>query len=214
MKQGIAVILIMLLLTACGAAEKAPATVTTQPATTAATVPETTAAPEPVLAEGVYWNLDRALYDGKSEAGMSGRLPGEDGLYHVRFFCDGEVVEMTVADKRVINHIEVNDLMGLFLDESGLVVDVADIDEMPVEQFAWQFYVKSVENGTVVCDSSMSLNGMEQAFALTENVGVYDMTGRSGQSGTETTLKKLDRVKAIADENGVVTQVFIVSRKK
>ena len=28
----------------------------------------------------LYWNLDRAQYDGKSEAGMSGRMPESDGI--------------------------------------------------------------------------------------------------------------------------------------
>ena len=46
----------------------------------------------------LYWNMDRALYDGKSEAGMSSREPGEDGYFHVRFFKDGEIVELRVAD--------------------------------------------------------------------------------------------------------------------
>ena len=213
MKIVICVLLCLLCLVGCGA-EQPAVTTTAVPATAVpTTVPETTAPPEPVLAEGVYWNLDRQEYAGKSEAGMSSRTPGEDGLYRVRFFCHGEVVEMSVADKRVINNLDNRDLMGLLLDEAGVVVGVMPLDDMALEQLAWQFYVEIIDGNTVTCNSSMSLNGMQQSVVITENTGIYDMSGKSGQLGKAATLKKMDRVLAIADESGEVTDVFIISRK-
>ena len=43
------------------------------------TVPATTVADEGAERIDLYWNIDRALYDGKSEAGMSSRMPEADG---------------------------------------------------------------------------------------------------------------------------------------
>ena len=213
MKKLICAVLCVLCLAGCGAAE-APVQ-TTQALTTAVptTVPQTTAAPEPELAEGVYWNLDRKEYAGKSEAGMSSRTPGEDKLYHVRFLHDGEVLELTVANKQLINHIDINDLMGLYFDESGVVVGVAELEDMPIETLAWQFYVETIDGNTVVCNSSMSMNGMQQTVVLTEQTGVYDMTGKTAL-GTPTQLKKMDRVLAVCDESGAVDCVFVYSRGK
>ena len=67
----------------------------------------------------LYWNLDRAEYDGKSEAGMSSRQQESDGYFHIRFFYEGETVELRAADRKVINAIDVNDLMGLEFDSNG-----------------------------------------------------------------------------------------------
>ena len=214
MKNLICVLLCMLCLAGCGAVAEIPAQTTQTPTTAVpATVPETTAPPEPVLAEGVYWNLDRMEFAGKSEAGMSSRTPGEDGLYHVRFFRKGEVVEMTVANKQVVNHIEINDLMGLLLNEDGVVVDVVELEDMPFETVAWQFYVEAIEGNTVVCNSSMSLNGMQETVVLTEQTGIYDMTGKT-ELGKPVNLKKLDRVLVVCDENGAADCVVVFARGK
>lgn len=214
MKKLICALLCMLCLAGCGAPAEAPTQTTQQPSTAVpTTVPETTAPPEPVLAEGVFWNLDRQEYAGKSEAGMSSRTPGEDGLYRVRFFRKGEVLELTVANKQVINKVDANDLMGLQLDENGVVVGVVRLDDMPVETVAWQFYVESIDGNTVVCNSSMSLNGMQETFALTEETGVYDMTGKT-QLGASVKLKKLDKVLVVCGESGTADCVFVYTRGK
>ena len=55
---------------------------------TANSVPTTVPVTEPEAIE-LYWNMDRAQYHGKSEAGMSSRTPEEDGYFHIRFFKDG-----------------------------------------------------------------------------------------------------------------------------
>ena len=214
MKKLICVLLCALCLAGCGAAPEKTEQTTRQPSTAVpTTVPETTAAPEPVLAEGVFWNLDRKEYDGKSEAGMSSREPGDDGMYHVRFFRKGEVLELTVANKQVVNHIEKNDLMGLLMDENGIVVGVKALEDMPLETAAWTFYVESIDGNTVVCNSSMSMNGMQQTVTLTENTGIYDMTGKV-ELGTAITLRQKDRVLVICDENGGADCVFVYARGK
>ena len=119
-----------------------------------ATVPTTTAPSDEVPSYQLYWNLDRAEYDGKSEAGMSSRMPEADGYFHVRFFCEGEEITLKVADRKLINSIDVQSLMGLELDEEGIVVDVIPLDELPCEMTAWQFYVQSAGGKLVKANSS------------------------------------------------------------
>ena len=160
----------------------------------------------------LYWNLDRALYDGKSEAGMSSREPAEDDLFHVRFFKDGKILELRVADRKVINSMDVQDLMGLEFDENGIVTGVISLDEMPVEKVAWQFYVQSIGGKMIKVNSSISMNGLETMLETDENTGIWDMTGQSGDIGCAAEPVQLDRVMAVANENGLITHLFIYER--
>ena len=103
--------LLVVVLSACTGTEPAP---TTEPSVSSDVVEK---------AE-LYWNIDRALYDGKSEAGMSSRQQESDGYFHIRFFYQGETVELRAADRKVINAIDVNDLMGLEFDSNGIITGV------------------------------------------------------------------------------------------
>ena len=66
-----------------------------------------------VLDYDLYWNLDRAEYEGKSEGGMSARVQESDGFFTIRFLLDGEVVSLRTADRRLVNAIDSQSLMGL-----------------------------------------------------------------------------------------------------
>ena len=176
------------------------------------TTPSTTVATDEVPTYELYWNLDRELYDGKSEAGMSSRMPESDGYFHVRFFKDGEEVTVKVLDRKTINKIDVMTLMGLVFDENGIVVDVLDIKEMPLERVAWQFYVQSAGKTLIKANSSDTFGGMEVLLELDENTGVYDMTGKEGKVGAAVTPIELDRIMAVQNKAGEVTHVFIYER--
>ena len=160
----------------------------------------------------LYWNMDRALYDGKSEAGMSSREPAEDGYFHVRFFKDGEIIELRVGDRKTINAMEVQDLMGLEFDDDGIIVGIIPVDDLPVEKLAWQFYVQSVGGKLIKANSSKTLNGMEVLLETDENTGVWDMTGLSGDIGCECEPMQQDRILAIGDADGKVLHVFVYER--
>ena len=175
------------------------------------TVP-TTAAAEEVPTYQLYWNLDRAEYDGKSEAGMSSRMPESDGLFHIRMFLDGEEVIVKTADRKIINKLDTMSLMGLEFDGDGLISDVLDIDELPLETPGWSFYVQSVGGKTIKLNSSESLVGIEILLEGDENTGIYDMTGMSGPVGCEAEPMTYDRVYPVVDMGGNVTHVFLYSR--
>jgi len=160
----------------------------------------------------LYWNVDRAEYDGKSEAGMSSRMPESDGYFHVRFILDGEEVVLKVADRKLINAIDVKDLMGLEFDENGIVVNVLDLDDMPLEKLGWQFYVQSAAKKLIKLNSSESMNGMEVLLEMGDESGIYDMSGLSGPVGVTGEPINMDRVYAVANLAGEVTHVFIYQR--
>ena len=162
----------------------------------------------------LYWNLDRALYDGKSEAGMSSRKPESDGYFHVRFFIDGEIVELKVADRKTVNAIEVNDLMGLEFNEDGIVVGVISLDDMPLQQVGWKFYVQSIGGNFLKLNSAKTFDGMELLLEMLSDTGIYDMTGAEGEVGKSIKPIATDRVIAIANLEGKLTHVFIYERSE
>ena len=176
-------------------------------ATTAAT--ETT---EGVPSYTLYWNVDRAEYDGKSEAGMSSRMPESDGYFHVRFILDGQEVVLKVADRKLINAIDIKDLMGLEFDENGIVSGVISLDDMPLEKTAWQFYVQSFGGKTLKANSSSGLNGMEVLLEGDNNTLFMDMTGKEGPIGTQVKPIPGDRIMAITNLAGELTHVFVYER--
>lgn len=165
---------------------------------------------EPVY--DIYWNMDRDLYYSIDGSETQYRKRAEDGNYWVRFFRNGEVQELMLAEPSLSNSIDASYLMGLVFDENGAILDTVDIKSLPVTQKAWRFYVQSVDGSTVVANSSYRYDGMEETLVLTEDTGVYDMTGVSGPAGTATTLREDDRIMALEDAEGKLTDVFVYSR--
>jgi len=160
----------------------------------------------------VYWNLDLEQYEGKSEAGMSSRMPESDGFFHVRFFKDGKIEEHKVADRRIINHLDTLCIMGLVFDENGIVVNVVPVEELPMEKLGWQFYVQSIGGKLLKVNSSNKMNGMEVLLELGDTTAIYDMTGAEGEVGAVVTPIPGDRVYPIVDLEGNVKSVFIYKR--
>ena len=181
----------------------------TEQAPSPTTVPETTV---PVEMPALYWNVDQALYDGKSEAGMSSREPEADGYFHIRFFTDGQTVTLKATDRKVVNAIDVQSLMGLEFDEDGIISDVIGIDDLPVDKVGWQFYVQSVGGKIIKINSSSGMHGIELMLECTDTTKVYDMTGSEGEMGTEITPIPYDRIYGVADLNGQLRYVFVYDR--
>ena len=195
-------VLLVLLLTQCIGANEGANSETVQ----------TTAPVDEVPTYDLYWNVDRAQYDGKSEAGMSSRNPESDGYFHVRFFKDGEMLDLKVADRKTVNAIEVNDVMGLVFDEEGIVIGVTSIDDMPLEQVGWQFYVQSIGGKLLKLNSSKAFNGLEVMLDIHDFTGIWDMTGLEGEVGMDITPISGDRVIAIANLAGELTHVYVYER--
>jgi len=163
----------------------------------------------------LYWNVDRKEYDGKSEAGLSSRNQASDGFFHVRFFKDGEMLELKVKDRKLINSIDTMDLMGLEFDEDGIVTGVIRVDRMPVERVGWLFYVQSTGGNLIKLNSSKTLNGLEVLVEVEDYTAIYDMTGLEGEIGRRVKMpSEMDRVIALADMEGRVTHVFVTDRSE
>lgn len=158
----------------------------------------------------LYWNVDR-YQSIEAETGLSTREPGEDGLYHIRFVLDGEIVELAVAnDKQLVNYIDMLDVMGLAMDADGVVTDVVDPKTFTTE-LAKDFLVKKMDGDQLVLNSSPAMNGMESTLTITENTGIYNVCQGTENPGAPDQCKPLDKV-IVFGSDSVATHVFITER--
>ena len=164
----------------------------------------------------LYWNVDKLTYTENSESGLSTREPGEDGLYHVRFAYNGELVEMAVIDKPLINYIDTMDAMGLVRDADGVVIDVIDAKEVATEKTK-NTYIKSNTSTTITINSSIAMNGMITNLELCELTEIYDVTPGAEQPGkiiTTADLLPMDTLTVYANDMDQVTHVYITNHPK
>ena len=160
--------------------QAAPSTDGTTDATTTTEPPAA-----PVAAGGrpeLYWNIDKLFYTQNSESGFSTREPGEDGVYHIRFAYDGEQVEYTVADKKIVNLIDSADVMGLVKDDSGMIVDIIDAEDIAVP-IAVNAFVQRTSDSLIVANSSIAMNGMQYKIEIGDMAEIYNVSDTATVAG-------------------------------
>ena len=93
----------------------------------------------------LYWNIDRMQYSNES------RLPDANGLYRIRFAQGGEIKELAVADKKLVEAIDRRNAMYLDVDKEGLVTGISDPAELTA--VARKLYIKHAEGNTVLANT-------------------------------------------------------------
>lgn len=160
----------------------------------------------------LYWNVDMVAYTENSETGLSTREPDENGVFTIRFLCDGEILELQTIDRQVVNFIDTMTLMGLVFDESGFIVDAVSPKEVATE-LAKEMFVKRYQDNNLEVNSSMAMNGMPMEFDLSETVYITDVRPDAPEVGANVPLEVMDKVTVYGDENGKATHVFLLDRK-
>ena len=117
----------------------------------------------------LYWNVEKDDYlASKATNFETTRGKRKDGYFHVKMASDGEVFDVLAEDKAIVNRIDNERLMGLELDENGIVRDVIILDKMPGRLREQTAYVEKTEGDKI----TVNLSGVFQS-ARKE----YDMTG-------------------------------------
>ncbi len=154
----------------------------------------------------LYRNLDGHLYSINTQM----RQKAEDGLYHLRFACEGEVVEYTVAEEETVLRIDRMDVLGLKTDKNGAITEVLEIDSFASQVFD-DYFVRKVEGSSIHANSSLVMNGADATAELTKKTKLYDICDGSVKPVTLAELKPLDAVSVYADEKGRVIEVYVIS---
>jgi len=162
----------------------------------------------------LYWNVDRAKYAGMDATGMSSREPNPDtGYFQVTFAMEGRQGIRRVKERKIVNKIDNMDLMGLVLDEDGIVADVVSIEEITGGYAVNKFFVQGINDNVVTVNSSNTMQGMEIEITLNEKTKIYDVTGETGEIGCESGLFERDCIIAIQNKAGEITHIYAVERE-
>ena len=154
----------------------------------------------------LYRNLDGHRYTVNTQM----REKDENGLYHIRFACEGAVVTLTTPDEETMLYIDSLDVMRLTYDKNGAIKEVTPADGFVTELFD-DYFIKSVENQTIHVNSSLTMNGGVKAVTLGKKAKLYDVCDGNVTEVTLADLKPLDAITVYIDENGNVLYVYVLS---
>ena len=166
---------------------------------------------ETLVESELYWNADREKYVPKL-GGITMRKPEKDGLYTVRFMVKGKLVEYRVKDKDVMIEIDKNSVMGLIIDDDGIITEYVELDRMGVREVAKSCYVQDVDGNMAKVNTSALGDGVEVNLTIKDSAGIWDVTS-TDKLGTTTKLQTLDCVRAFNSPEGGITDVFVVTRE-
>ena len=128
----------------------------------------------------LYWNLDKERYPQDAETYLSTRTADADGLYYIRFAYNGDVVEYTTGDKKLVNQIDRMEVMGLQL-ENHTIVNVIDPIEF-ADEIGQALYIKGIQGNTLITNASVAMNGMTHRLEIGELTQIYDVSEWSEQA--------------------------------
>ena len=160
----------------------------------------------------LYWNIDReANID--PETGLSLRQPDADGKIKIRFAAGGRQVDMYCADKKLVNSIDYMDIMALTFDDNGMIIDAVAADTVATV-VAKDHYVRSFDGTTLLINSALTMNGMENTITITEDIGIYNVDPTASEMIGEkyTSLDLMDKLSIYANAEGKVTHIFVTKR--
>ena len=184
------VLLIFILLLLCGCKQE--------------TTPQQPPAPERAQ---LYWNVEGSLYRGDPNMVLP-RTPEADGTYMVNFAFDGSQQRLKVTAEVLEKGLDMQDIIGLTLDENGIVTDFQTVEECTGGYAVKNYFIESIDGNTVLCNNAPAFDGYEKAITVTDSTRIIRVGGTDLLTGTYTTLQENDQITAICDENGTITHVF------
>lgn len=155
----------------------------------------------------IYWNVDGNTY----RAGKDIRYVSSDGYVYMNFAVDGRQERIPVANATLAAAIDMQEMVGLVLDENGVAVDYMRVAEFTGGILAYKYYVTAVDGNRITCNSSATLGGYDVVFELGEETPVYDVGTQGITCGMSGTVKKDDQVIVILGQDGSACCVYTLS---
>ena len=167
----------------------------------------------------IYWRTER-LYDSKTKG--TTRVPDENGVYTVAFYCDGETVELKFKDKVLVDNVDyvsANSCYFGFEFQDGYVVKILGATKsthtvLQCERFD---IVQLSEDGSYVAADRLGTSGREVQGVIGESCAIYDISpvarieGKMNQKVDK--LKLNDRVTIWTDTVGNPVLIYVTSRR-
>jgi len=165
--------------------------------------PPATAETEPGVQ--IYWNVD--YYSYQSDTGLT-RIKNGD-YYRATFAVNGEQVDLFFENYVTLEYADTMQYMGIIADENNVVQQVLKIDEFTGGLACMNAYVDTVEDGLVLCNTSLNFRELPIKLKTRENTGIYYMDDDGGPLvGMPTQLQRGSRVTAIQDKEGYAICIY------
>lgn len=159
-----------------------------------------------VDANKLYWNVDRG----------ADRKPSADGTYKILFTCNGEQIEVTVTDKKMVGYIDTMDVMNLTLDKKGVLAEVKQPKEVSTV-FGETLYIQQITEDAITFNTDELMKGDKVTVKVTDQLKAFKVTGTGRTCGLQMDLKKLQPMSTVSvygtlpaeGEESVATHIFV-----
>lgn len=156
----------------------------------------------------LYWNIDRVKYVENSESGITSRKK-TDGYFTVRFLVEGLIEEYKVSDSRLMVRIDTQQLMGLVINDEGVITDIRPARET-AHEIVSNCYVQQIDGKTYKTNSMPDGTGMKKDFTVTDETLILDVSKWSADPGKPCQIEHLDCVWVFGNEDGTAKIVFVL----
>ncbi len=156
--------------------------------------------PEPVNAnveekvipetKDVFWNVNYEKYKTQENTPTARKADKDTGYYIVQFSNlsgQGRLVKRRILDESVINKVDSNQVMGLVLNENGIVSDVVTAEERGLTLGETKVYITAVakDGETYTVNTSPFADGESSEIKIGKKVPVYDIGGITYAAGAK-----------------------------
>ena len=168
----------------------------------------------------IYWRAERDFYNSTTKE--TTRVPDENGVYTIKFFVDGETVDLKCKDKELVSYIDSASYYwthwGLEFDEDGYIIDYVDsfLGSRTLMQCERFDITEINEDGSYVASNLIKNNGASVQGVIGADCPIYDVSSAAWAEGEPNrkidTLKLGDRVCIWTDTMGNPVLVYVAHR--
>lgn len=154
----------------------------------------------------IAWNVDGTVYIG--EDGLTTRIKGGDN-YRARFAVDGEQIDLFFTDTASMSLADTHPFVAVKYDENYVVTDVKDVLDVTGGLGAWNYYIESVSDTEILCNSTANFKGVPVKVRINENTKCYNVGGEGLLVGLSGEPVVGGQLYAILDHDGIATHLFV-----
>ena len=167
----------------------------------------------------VYWRV-QAQYDSASKG--TARVPDENGVYTIDFYCDGELVTLKCKDKAIVDYIDYKSdykaHFGFVFDEEGYIVKRINSEIGIQGRCLGEGYdVTNIDDVEIELTSTIWSNaGDVEGFKVEDDTVIYDVSKAAfaeGRQGKQIDALQLgDRVVVWLDTENDAKLIYVTER--
>lgn len=168
----------------------------------------------------IYFRADQFYNSSKKE---TTREPDENGAYTIKWYCEGETVELKCKDKAMVSTIDSANYhwchWGLEFDEEGYIIDILDsfLASRTLMQCERYDITEIDDDGNYTATSLIKNNGAFVQGTVGADCAIYDISSAAKSEGQDNRkvdkLQLGDRVCIWTDTMGNPVQIYVTARR-